>query len=138
MEIGLFWVPKNLSDLTRSADNYTFYTIYNLQQIDPVKYLMEIGHPTNDFSVLARWKNVCRSLNIYVTLFNYQRGEEEYWLLERTLPSGDPYSGQFTLVCSNTNIQRIAVLPDWLRDTQYFGRRGIILGNARKAIYFNQ
>lgn len=136
MEMGLFWVPKNLSDNTRESDNFTFYNIYNLQQIDPVKYYMEIGHPTNDFSVLARWKNVCRSLNIYVTLFNYMRGEEEYWLLERALPSGDPYSGQFTLICSSSNIQRIAVLPEWLRDPQYFRARGILLGNAREASYF--
>lgn len=133
MAIGLFWLPNNLRDYSEWAT--TCYTVTALRIRDGIKYDLEIAHPADDFSLVNRWINICRAIDIYMVLPDEQ-GTLRNWKFIGALPSdGNLSSRWFTVVCSQCNVQEVASLPLIFGSTQNLAARGIELGGARKASY---
>ncbi len=133
MAIGLFWLPENLKDY--SGMNSTCYTVTALRIRDDIKYDLQITHPADDFSLVYRWINLCRALDVYMVLPDEQ-GMLRNWEFKGALPSGEnAASGWFTVVCSKCNVNEIPNLPHVFGSAQNLAARGIEIGGARRAIY---
>lgn len=133
MAIGLFWLPDNLKDYSEWST--TCYTVTALNIRDDIKYDLQIAHPADDFSLVNRWINICRAIDVYMVLPDEQ-GILRNWLFKSALPSGgDLANGRFTVVCSKCNVQEVSSLPLIFGSSQNLAARGIELAGARRAAY---
>lgn len=131
MALGLFWVPRNLNDY--SSWGRTCYTINNYQVRDNIIYDFLIQQQADDYSLLERWRTICRQLDIYMILYNDRTNSIDYYVFKRALPNAlgaTPWGVQFTMTSSN--VEKIYVLPDFLNASQDLG---ITLAAARRDSY---
>lgn len=132
MALGIFWIPNSLSG---SSGNATCYRVNYISQRDDIKYDIGVENNSNDYSLLHRWKGVCRQIDIYMMLYNGPYSTIEYYLFKRALPNAitlGPWGPQLTITCSRCNVEKINVLPDCFNPAADLG---IVLAGARRDSY---